>query len=344
MEPRRLLVTGGAGFIGSHFVRHWLRAYPQDQVIVLDALTYAGNLANLADCLEHGLERCQFVSGDINDRDLVKLLLREQGIDALVNLAAESHVDRSIAGPAAFLQTNVSGCLVLLEQFYRHWLEQGEPGHFRFLQVSTDEVYGSLKVDEAAFTERSPFAPNSPYAASKASADHWVRAYHQTYGLPTLVSHCSNNYGPSQYPEKLIPLMVVNGLRGLPLPIYGDGLQVRDWLAVEDHCAGLAVILQRGLPGERYNVGGGCEMTNLALVHRLCALMTEICQDLPVSEVAELIEFVGDRPGHDRRYAINSQKLQSLGWKACKPLEVGLRETITWYCNNSGWWQSFFVN
>ncbi len=340
MEPRRLLVTGGAGFIGSHFVRHWLKAYPADQVIVLDALTYAGNLANLADCLE----RYQFVSGDINDVGLVQQLLRDQAIDTLVNLAAESHVDRSIAGPAAFLRTNVAGCLVLLEQFYRHWLEQGRPAPFRFLQVSTDEVYGSLTPDAAPFTERSPFAPNSPYAASKASADHWVRAYHQTYGLPTLVSHCSNNYGPYQYPEKLIPLMVVNALRGLPLPIYGDGLQVRDWLAVEDHCTGLGVILQRGLPGEHYNVGGGGEMTNLALVQQLCALMTELCQDLPVPNVAELIEFVGDRPGHDRRYAINSQKLKSLGWLASQPLELGLRATIAWYCNNSDWWEPLLPN
>ncbi len=335
MELRRLLVTGGAGFIGSHFVRHWLQTYPQDQVIVLDALTYAGNLANLADCLD----RCQFVSGDINDVGLVQQLLRDQAVDTLVNLAAESHVDRSIAGPVAFLSTNVAGCLVLLEQFYRYWLEQGKPEHFRFLQVSTDEVYGSLMPEADAFTERSPFAPNSPYAASKASADHWVRAYHQTYGLPTLVSHCSNNYGPYQYPEKLIPLMVVNALRGLPLPIYGDGLQVRDWLAVADHCEGLAVILQRGQPGEHYNVGGGGEMTNLGLVQQLCALMTELCPDLPVPEVAELIEFVSDRPGHDRRYAINSHKLQSLGWQACQSLEMGLRETILWYCNNTDWWE-----
>lgn len=335
MEPRRLLVTGGAGFIGSHFVRHWLQTYPQDQVTVLDALTYAGNLANLADCLA----QCQFVSGDINDETLVRQLLSDRAIDTLVNLAAESHVDRSIAGPAAFLRTNVSGCLVLLERFYRHWLQQNQPEHFRFLQVSTDEVYGSLAPDDEPFTERSPFAPNSPYAASKASADHWVRAYYRTYGLPTLISHCSNNYGSFQYPEKLIPLMIVNGLRGLPLPIYGDGLQVRDWLAVEDHCSGLDVVLQRGVPGEHYNIGGGGEMTNLDLVRQLCALMSHQCQNLPVPDVAELIQFVGDRPGHDRRYAINSHKLTSLGWAASQSLEVGLQNTIIWYSNHNSWWE-----
>lgn len=335
MTPRRLLVTGGAGFIGSHFVRHWLSNYPRDHVTVLDSLTYAGNRANLADCSG----RFKFVTGDINDGDLVEQLLRDQTIDTVVNLAAESHVDRSIAGSTAFLQTNVAGCLVMLEAFYRHWQAQGEPENFRFLQVSTDEVYGTLTIDAAPFNEQSPFAPNSPYAASKASADHWVRAYHHTHGLPTLVSHCSNNYGPYQYPEKLIPLMVVNGLRGLPLPIYGDGQQVRDWLAVEDHCAGLDVILQRGQPGEHYNVGGGGEMTNLALVKQLCSLITELCQDLPVPDVAALIEFVRDRPGHDRRYAINSQKLQALGWQAQIPLEQGLRDTVSWYRDHPTWWQ-----
>jgi len=339
MASRSLLVTGGAGFIGSHFVRHWLKAHRNDRLTVLDALTYAGNLGNLSDCLE----RCHFVTGDINDAQLVQQLLQVHEVDTLVNFAAESHVDRSIAGPAAFLHANVTGCLVLLEQFYRNWQTQGSPEWFRFLQVSTDEVYGSLAPGAAPFTERSPFAPNSPYAASKASADHWVRAYYQTYGLPTLVSHCSNNYGPYQYPEKLIPLMIVNGLRGLLLPIYGDGQQIRDWISVTDHCRGLDVVLQRGSPGERYNIGGSCELTNLALVQQLCALMTELCTDLPVPEVTDLIEFVRDRPGHDRRYAVDSHKLQSLGWTVSQPLETGLRETLLWYVDHSQWWEPLLL-
>jgi dTDP-glucose 4,6-dehydratase len=332
---RKLLVTGGAGFIGSHFVRHWCKSHPEDELVVLDALTYAGNRSNLADCGSS----FRFVEGDICDAQGVEQLLLGYGITTIVNLAAESHVDRSIAGPRAFLRTNVVGCGVLLEAFYRHWLDRGKPADFRFLQVSTDEVYGSLSPSEEPFTERSPFAPNSPYAASKASADHWVRAYGQTYGLPTLVSHCSNNYGPYQYPEKLIPLMIVNGLRGLPLPIYGDGQQVRDWISVADHCRGLETILLKGEPGERYNVGGNCELTNLALVQQICDLLNQVCQGLPVADVAALIEFVGDRPGHDRRYGLNSQKLQALGWRAQASLAVSLRETVCWYRDRQDWWQ-----
>ncbi len=315
-----LLVTGGAGFIGANHVR-WLLANSDDRVVNLDLLTYAGNLENLAGLEEH--PRHRFVRGDINDHELVRRLLAEEGIEAVVNFAAESHVDRSIDAPRAFLETNVLGTQNLLAA-------AREAKVARFLQVSTDEVYGSLPGD-GRFSEQSPLLPNSPYAASKAAADLLCRAYHRTFGLPVLVTRCSNNYGPYQFPEKLIPLMITNALEGRPLPVYGDGLHVRDWLYVEDHCAALDMVLRRGRPGEVYNIGGGNEWTNLALVRRLLALLEK-----PES----LIASVPDRPGHDRRYAIDASKLaRELGWQPAHRFEAGLAMTVAWYLEHRDWWE-----
>jgi dTDP-glucose 4,6-dehydratase len=325
-----LLVTGGAGFIGSNFV---LAAVGQagEPVVNLDKLTYAGNLRNL-DALR-GDARHSFVQGDIADRALVRGLLERHRPRAIVHLAAESHVDRSIEGPAQFIQTNVVGTFCLLEEARAHWsaLPAPERAAFRFLQVSTDEVYGSLGPEGPAFTEETPYAPNSPYSASKASSDHLVRAYHHTYGLPTLVTNCSNNYGPHQFPEKLIPLMIHHALAGKPLPVYGDGLNVRDWLYVLDHCAALREVLARGRPGEVYNVGGGAEMKNIDLVRTLCALLDD-AKPRTGGSYTNLITFVQDRPGHDRRYAIDSGKIRrELGWQPKESFESGLRKTVRWY-------------
>lgn len=327
-----LLVTGGAGFIGSAFVRRCL-ADPSVSVVTLDALTYAGDPGNLA-----GLPRHELVVGDIGDRALVRSLLRERRPAAVVNLAAESHVDRSIDGPRAFVDTNVVGTFELLEAC-RAWLaSDGAAGRggFRFLHVSTDEVYGSLG-PTGRFTESSPHAPSSPYAASKAAADHLVRAYAHTYGLPAITTNCSNNYGPRQFPEKLIPLMVLNALERRPLPVYGAGGNVRDWLHVDDHCDGLLAALRRGAPGRTYNLGGGAERTNLQVVHALCDLVDALRPDLG-GDTRALVRFVADRPGHDLRYAVDATRAaEELGWRPAHDFDTGLRETVRWYLENRAW-------
>lgn len=339
---RRLLVTGGAGFIGSNFVHHWMQQHPDDRVVVLDALTYAGNRSSLADL--DAQPNFRFVHGDICDRALVDALLREESINTVVHFAAESHVDRSILEPGAFIQTNVVGTFTLLEAARQFWLhDPSQPGfshQCRFLHVSTDEVFGSLGPEDPAFCETTPYAPNSPYSASKAGSDHLVRAYHHTYGLPTLTTNCSNNYGPYHFPEKLIPLMCINILLGKPLPVYGDGQNIRDWLYVKDHCRALDVVIHKGIPGETYTVGGNNEVKNLDLVHALCDLLDEMVPDLPVCPSRNLITFVKDRPGHDRRYAINATKLTTeLGWFPSVSLQEGLRQTIEWYLNHQYWWK-----
>ena len=330
-----ILVTGGAGFIGSNFVLDWI-ATEGTPVVNLDKLTYAGNPANLAALKDDA--RHIFAHGDINDRTLVAKLLQQHRPRAIVHFAAESHVDRSIHGPGEFVQTNVVGTFSLLEETRAYWsaLDAEARKNFRFLHVSTDEVYGSLGMDDPAFSETTPYAPNSPYAASKAGSDHLVRAYHHTYGLPTVTTNCSNNYGPLQFPEKLIPLMILNALSGKPLPVYGDGKNVRDWLYVGDHCSGIRAALARGRPGETYNIGGNSEKTNLEVVHALCATLDSL---YPAGAPHEkLIQFVKDRPGHDRRYAINADKIKhELGWAPQEKFDHGLRKTVDWYLNNSDW-------
>ena len=334
MQP--ILVTGGAGFIGVNFVRQWI-AEERTRVVNLDKLTYAGNLDSLADVMEHSLH--VFVEGDMCDGPLVSRLLEEHRPRAVVNFAAESHVDRSIDGPAAFVETNVVGTFRMLEAARRHWegLPESERSEFRFLQVSTDEVYGSLG-PEGLFTETTPYAPNSPYSASKAAADHFARAYHHTYGLPVLVTNCSNNYGPYQFPEKLIPLMILNALEGKPLPVYGDGQQVRDWIYVEDHCRAVRAVLARGTPGEVYNIGGNCERANLDVVRTICQLVDRLRPGLPHAPCSSLVTFVTDRPGHDRRYAIDASKIgRELGWQPQEDFESGLERTVRWYLDNPAW-------
>lgn len=331
-----ILVTGGAGFIGSNFILDWLNDC-DEAVVNLDLLTYAGNPESLA-----GLKndpRYHFVHGDIGDRSLVDQLLAKHQPRAIVNFAAESHVDRSIHRPEAFMQTNVMGTFHLLEATREHWtlLPKAEQSTFCFLHVSTDEVYGSLDSDDAPFTEATPFAPNSPYSASKASSDHLVRAYHHTYGLPVLTTNCSNNYGPYQFPEKLIPLMILNALRGHSLPIYGDGMNVRDWLYVADHCAAIRTVLANGRSGETYNIGGWNEMPNIDIVSIVCGLLDEMHPD-PEGSHARLITYVKDRPGHDRRYAIDARKIHDeLGWKPIETFETGIRKTVRWYLDNMRW-------
>lgn len=331
-----ILVTGGAGFIGANFVLDWLREVGEP-VVNLDALTYAGNRENLASL--EGDVRHVFVQGDICDRDLLDKLLAEHRSRAIVHFAAESHVDRSIHGPGTFVQTNVIGTFTLLEAARGYWggLAEAEKSAFRFLHVSTDEVYGSLGADDAAFAETKAYEPNSPYSASKAGSDHLVRAWHHTYGLPVLTTNCSNNYGPYQFPEKLIPLMIANALQGKPLPIYGDGMNVRDWLYVGDHCTAIRRVLQAGRTGETYNVGGWNEKPNLEIVHTLVALLDEMAPD-PQGSYARLITYVKDRPGHDRRYAIDARKLErELGWRPAETFETGIRKTVQWYLANREW-------
>jgi dTDP-glucose 4,6-dehydratase len=330
-----VLVTGGAGFIGSNFVLQWL-AEQRTPVTVLDKLTYAGNLENLASVQQDS--RYRFVCGDIVDGALVCRLLDEQRPGAIVHFAAESHVDRSILGPAEFIRTNIEGTFQLLEAVREYWLElpAQQRWEFRFLHVSTDEVYGSLTPTAPAFTEETPYAPSSPYSASKAASDHLVRAYHHTYGLPVLTTNCSNNYGPRQFPEKLIPLVVQNALKGLPLPVYGDGQNVRDWLYVEDHCEGIRAVLDRGVPGQTYNIGGRQEMSNLEVVNQICATLDDL---KPAGKpYASLITFVKDRPGHDRRYAMDISKIErELSWQPRETFASGLRKTIQWYLDNPEW-------
>ena len=331
-----IFVTGGAGFIGANFILDWLRV-SDEPVLNLDKLTYAGNLENLASL--KGDARYLFVQGDIGDRALVGRLLAEHRPRAIVNFAAESHVDRSIHGPEDFIQTNIVGTFHLVDEVRGYWsrLEGEARAAFRFLHVSTDEVYGSLGPDDDPFTEDTPFAPNSPYSASKASSDHLVRAYHHTYGLPVLTTNCSNNYGPYQFPEKLIPLMILNATRGKPLPIYGDGMNVRDWLYVTDHCSAIRAVLAKGRVGETYNIGGWNEMPNLEIVHTVCGLLDEM-QPSAEGPATRLITYVKDRPGHDRRYAIDATKIHlELGWKPAETFATGIRKTVEWYLAHMGW-------
>jgi len=332
-----ILVTGGAGFIGANFVLDWLAA-SDEAVVNLDKLTYAGNLENLRSL--RGDPRHVFVQGDIGDRATLDALLQQHRPRAVINFAAESHVDRSIHGPAEFVQTNVVGTFNLLESVRAWWsqLPADEQAAFRFLHVSTDEVYGSLGPTDPAFSETTPYAPNSPYSASKAASDHLVRAYHHTYGLPVLTTNCSNNYGPLQFPEKLIPLVIHNALAGRPLPIYGDGSNVRDWLYVSDHCSAIRRVLEAGRVGETYNIGGCNEKTNLEVVKTLCTILDELHPGSPVTPHASLMTFVKDRPGHDRRYAIDAGKIeQELGWTPSETFESGIRKTVAWYLDNQDW-------
>lgn len=331
-----ILVTGGAGFIGSNFIHEWITT-TDEKVVNLDLLTYAGNLANLATADE---SKHLFVRGDIGDRLLVDDLMRRHQPRAVLNFAAESHVDRSIHEPGAFVQTNVVGTFNLLESVRSYWreLDAAAAKAFRFLHISTDEVYGTLSVDDPAFSESTPFAPNSPYAASKAASDHFVRAWHHAYGLPTLITNCSNNYGPYHFPEKLIPLVIANALAGKSLPIYGDGLQIRDWLYVGDHCRAIARVLEAGRVGETYNIGGNNEIENIDVVKSICRILDHLSPRADARSYAEQITFVPDRPGHDRRYAINTTKiLQELGWSAEENFDSGIRKTIGWYLDNQEW-------
>jgi dTDP-glucose 4,6-dehydratase len=342
-----ILVTGGAGFIGGNFVHYWNDKHPDDDVVVLDALTYAGNRSTLA-----GANRTELVEGDIRDGDLVEQLLRERGITTIVHFAAESHVDRSITGPDAFIDTNILGTNALLKAARAVWLA-GDGIDHRFHHISTDEVFGSLGPEDPAFSETTPYAPNSPYSASKAASDHLVRAYHHTYGLEVTTSNCSNNYGPYQYPEKLIPLFLLNALSGKPLPIYGDGMNVRDWLHVEDHCRGIEACLTRGQPGETYNIGGGAELPNMTVIDTICSEVDRafkevdgLCDRYPDAPAAKGIKseslktFVTDRAGHDRRYAIDETKARSeLGYAPQRGFEEGLRQTLRWYLDREDWWR-----
>jgi dTDP-glucose 4,6-dehydratase len=337
MSKEYILVTGGAGFIGSNFVAQILNTTGLT-VINLDKLTYAGNLATIDRFATN--EQQIFVLGDIGDRQLIDNLLAKYQPQSIVNFAAETHVDRSIDGPASFIETNINGTFNLLESTRQYWqnLTDEYRHQFRFLHISTDEVFGSLTPDQPAFTELTPYTPNSPYSASKASSDHLVRAYFHTYGLPTLITNCSNNYGPYQFPEKLIPLMILNAFTGKPLPVYGDGQNVRDWLYVEDHCSAITLVLSKGVPGETYNVGGNAERDNLWLVNQLCAILDELLPASPHCPHQQLIQFVKDRPGHDRRYAIDFTKIQrELGWAPQEDINSGLRRTVQWYIDNQAW-------
>ena len=332
-----LLVTGGAGFIGGNFVLDWL-AGSDEPVVNLDKLTYAGNLETLSSV--QGKPQHIFVQGDIGDRALVDKLLAEHPPRAVINFAAESHVDRSIHGPGDFIETNIVGTYNLLESVRGYWLglPEGDKSAFRFLHVSTDEVYGSLAKDDPAFAETNRYEPNSPYSASKAASDHLVRAWHHTYGLPVLTTNCSNNYGPYHFPEKLIPLMIVNALAGKSLPVYGDGMQIRDWLYVKDHCSAIRRVLQAGRLGETYNVGGWNEKPNIEIVNTVCKLLDELRPKADGSSYATQITYVTDRPGHDRRYAIDARKLEAeLGWKPAETFETGIRKTVQWYLDNPQW-------
>ncbi len=332
-----ILVTGGAGFIGANFVLDWL-ALNNEPVINLDKLTYAGNLESLASLRQD--PRHLFVQGDIGDTGLISRLLNEHQPRAIVNFAAESHVDRSIHGPEDFIRTNVTGTFNLLSAAREYWSQLAEPekSSFRFLHVSTDEVYGSLGPNDPPFTETSQYQPNSPYSASKAASDHLVRAWHHTYGLPVLTTNCSNNYGPYQFPEKLIPLMIMNALAGKPLPVYGDGLNIRDWLYVGDHCSAIRAVLAKGTPGEVYNVGGWNEKTNMEVINTLCSILDDSHPNAPVMPHRELITHIRDRAGHDRRYAIDARKIQrELGWQPAETFETGIRKTVAWYLDNQDW-------
>jgi dTDP-glucose 4,6-dehydratase len=348
-----LLVTGGAGFIGANFVQYWAKNYPDDKIIVLDALTYAGNQASLEPVSCH--QGYRFVHGDILDRELVTKLLVDEKLDTVIHFAAESHVDRSIHEPDAFIRTNVTGTYELLQAVRDAWLDRDDaPAAHRFHHVSTDEVYGTLGPDDPAFTEETPYAPNSPYAASKAASDHLVRSYHHSYGLQVTTSNCSNNYGPYQFPEKLIPLMIVNALSGKKMPVYGDGLNIRDWLYVDDHCSGIDQVTRHGRVGETYNIGGNCERNTISIVREICSLIDQRFEDDPeLSRIYKesppasgeptesLITYVKDRPGHDWRYAIDASKIESeLGFAPEEDFESGLARTLNWMLANEPWWQA----
>jgi dTDP-glucose 4,6-dehydratase len=349
---RKLLVTGGAGFIGANFVLYWLEQYPDDKVVVLDALTYAGNKANLDSVSAH--PNCTFVHGDICDQDLVEKLLREHSLDTIVHFAAESHVDRSITGPDAFIETNVVGTHSLLKAAKKLWIDEGLQPEHRFHHVSTDEVYGTLEPEDPPFSETTSYAPNSPYSASKAASDHLVRAYHHTYGLKVSTSNCSNNYGPYHFPEKLIPLVITNILFDKALPIYGDGQQIRDWLYVVDHARGIEKVILQGEIGETYNIGGINEWANIDIVKLICSLMDQaFAEDASLAErfpeakavirgeSVSLITYVKDRPGHDRRYAIDPKKANDeIGYQPRESFETGIKKTLQWYLDNEAWWQS----
>jgi len=336
-SPKHLLVTGGAGFIGTNFILYVLAVKQHWRIINLDALTYAGNPANFQNLPPEHNERYKFIHGDIRDSDLLEGLFNAEEIDNVIHFAAESHVDRSILGPEAFLETNVVGTFRLLEACRRHWEGHGRSSKFRFLHVSTDEVYGSLG-PEGYFSETTPYAPSSPYSASKASSDHFVKAYYRTYGLPVLITNCSNNYGPYQFPEKLIPLMILNIIEQKPLPVYGDGRNVRDWLYVIDHCEAIIKVLEKGNPGETYNIGGGAEKENIEIVNLLCDILDDRLNRKGNSSSRSLIHFITDRPGHDRRYAIDASKIRvKLGWKPRHSLEKALESTVDWYLNNMEW-------
>lgn len=351
MTPEKILVTGGAGFIGSNFVRYWLDRYPDNFVVVLDLLTYAGNLKNL-DGLEVN-QNFRFIKGDICDYELVYRILRAFELDCIVHFAAESHVDRSITGPDAFVTTNIVGTHTLLKAARQVWLDEKKGAPHRFHHISTDEVYGSLAPGDPCFSEATPYAPNSPYSASKAASDHLVRSYHHTYGLNVTTTNCSNNYGAYQFPEKLIPLMILNCLRGMPLPVYGDGLNIRDWLHVDDHCKGIDMVIRGGRQGETYNIGCQCEKTNMEIVKAICGVIDSLfikypelakaypdCPAVKGKKCESLISFVKDRPGHDRRYGIDCSKIKTeLGFTCVHCLDSGLEETALWYIKNETWWK-----
>jgi len=333
-----IIVTGGAGFIGSNFILDWFKNYSNETIINLDALTYAGNLSNLE--LVQDLPDYKFVQGSIADKELVSKLILEFQPRAIINFAAESHVDRSIHGPGEFIQTNINGTFYLLECARAYWsgLEGDQKSSFRFLHVSTDEVYGSLGPNDPPFTEKNAYEPNSPYSASKAASDHLVRAWFHTYGFPVLTTNCSNNYGPYHFPEKLIPLCILNALNGKPLPIYGDGQQIRDWLFVKDHCSAIRTVLENGTIGETYNIGGWNEKANIDVVKQICAILDEVKPRSDQKSYSEQITFVKDRPGHDRRYAIDASKIEKeLGWKPAETFETGIRKTVEWYLDNPKW-------
>ncbi len=337
MNNKTLLITGGAGFIGTNFIRHALAVRPDWHIVNLDALTYAGNPANFEDLAPDQAERYHFTRGDITDASLLKRLFSEHNFDSVVHFAAESHVDRSIVGPGTFLDTNVIGTFRLLEASLRNWEREGRPDDFRFLHISTDEVYGSLG-SKGYFTEKTPYDPSSPYSASKASSDHFVKAYFRTYGLPCIITNSSNNYGPYQFPEKLIPLMILNILEENPLPVYGDGKNIRDWLYVLDHCDALIKVLEQGKPGETYNIGGGEERQNVEIINLLCDLLDSRLGRSAKNSSRRLIRFVADRPGHDRRYAIDATKIHTeLGWQPEYRFEDALEATVDWYLNHIKW-------
>ena len=344
---RNILITGGAGFIGSCFVKLWIKKYPNDLILVLDKLTYAGNISNLKELIEK--DQIVFVKGDISDSFLVDKLFKRYLINHIVNFAAESHVDRSINEPKSFLETNIFGTYSLLEIFRKNWEENNKNKSWRFLHVSTDEVYGSLGKNDALFEENTPYDPRSPYSASKASSDHLALAWYHTFGIPLIVSNCSNNYGPFQYPEKLIPLSLINIMRGDFVNVYGDGENIRDWLFVEDHCEALELIIKSGRIGEKYCIGGGNEIRNIDLVRRLCDLMDlELIKNEKILEhntSRQLIRLISDRPGHDKRYAINFSKIKNeLSWEPKTDIEKGLKKTINWYINNKLWWEPLLSN